>query len=284
MGKEVEVEEVEASEYDEEECDECGEKHSTGCGETIKEVVKTEVVKTEVVLPNLDWKEVISYLEPVTETPTFRLTKGVLTVKEMEQSQIAMVCFEKIVDYAGEPQAFSVNLADFKKALNAVQTSVKGVQLVLRNNELVVQDGGDSAAIPMLETTSTASREPTLVLNASVSVASLKDAALKAQAFSSHLVIESKDGVTRAIASGDSGRLNKKVGNSMATARAMYPLADYLAPYLKAAGSGTFSFDSEKPCKIERELHDYPSDKGKITEVKSGRVAYYLAPRVEQSN
>ena len=233
-------------------------------------------------LPVQEWKEVANLVLAVAEEATVRISDGKMLIREMDPSQIAMVSFERDINYHGEDKNFRINFNDLNKHLNGFN-STDVVSLSISDNKVLLKKGRHKISLSMLEISSNnLPRFPELKTTNTVPVLNVKNAVLVVKPCSSFIVIEAKDNEVNGLGKGDNADAEKDISEGPCfPARAMFPL-DYLEKILPAGGE--FHFGDSMPCRVEYELYKFgfeDKEKTKPKNTKYGKVFYFLAPRIE---
>lgn len=213
-----------------------------------------------------------------------------LSLRAMDPSQIAMVCFSMpktaFSEYvAPTPSAkIGLNFDNISKILSRARGDEK-LEISHDQNKLsirfVAQDRKRNFKIPVLEIPAGPAKEPKIQHDAMIKVSSthfkesLRDAAL----VSSHITLDASENKFSIEVHGDSSDLIEENEKSSAgiielkvekPSRATFPL-QYLEDIVKACPDNaplTIYLKTNAPMKVEYE-------------VESAKVTYYLAPRIE---
>ncbi len=238
------------------------------------------------------FKSCVDAIVSLVDEGSFQLAADGLRLRTMDPSQIAMVDFhlpkEAFASYDPEgAPALGLNLVDVSKVLARARA---GERLTMsaeeKDNKFLLEFSGASKRafkLPLLDLAGTSPREPKIAFDAEVSLrgGTFKDLLRDAAILSSHLVLEASDGELVVEAHGDSGdlRVETKKGPAGLAAvsargknRAMYP-SEYLDNMTKTCPDDallTLWLKTDAPVKVSYEL-------GKA------KLAYYLAPRVENA-
>lgn len=238
------------------------------------------------------FKQAIDAIVNLVDEGSFEISPEGVRLRTMDPSQIAMVDFHLPKDAfskieVADAAAFGVNLVDFSKILARARSDEKlTLSLDEKENKFVLEFMGKSKRhfrMPLIDLNAATPREPKIPFDAAIKIRGgnfkemLKDAGL----ISSHVIIQAQDSEFVVEAHGDSGDLKietKKDSESIAEmsakskSRAMFPF-EYLDDITRACPDDepiTVELKNDAPIKLS-----YAVGKAKL--------AYFLAPRVEQA-
>lgn len=236
------------------------------------------------------WRKIIDALSTLIDEANFVATSEGLRMRAMDPSRVAMVDFEMdrsaFNEYLCDQETMlGVNFDDFKKILKRATASDK-LELEYSEEEkrLKVRFIGRTTrtfSIPLLEFGQEELATPRITFNASVKMLSesLKEAIKDAEVISDFVRFEANPEVFIIRASGDRGEVEVKIdmaGGGLLSidvkepSFAYYSLS-YLGEMIKASQAADVvgvEFSTNMPLKLDFEL-------------PSGRITYYLAPRME---
>ncbi len=234
------------------------------------------------------FKKCIDAIVNLVDEGTFIVSSDGLHLRTMDPSQIAMVdfvlpksAFSKIE--VEEKTNVGVNLSDLSKILARTRAGEKlSISVDEKDSKLLLEFSGGSRRhfkLPLLESSSVLPKEPKVEFDSNIKIKGrhFKDILHDAGLLSSHVVLQVDDSEFVVEAHGDSGDLHvqtKKEGliamTTKSKSRSMFPF-QYLDDITRACPDETdISVDmkSDAPIKISYEIND-------------AKIAYYLAPRVE---
>jgi len=238
------------------------------------------------------FKKCVDAIVNLVDEGTFVISKDGLHLRTMDPSQIAMIdffmpksAFSKIE--VEDKFSLGVNLADLSKILARTRGDEKlSISVDEKESKLVLDFSGHSKRhfkLPLLESSSSLPKEPKVEFDASVKLKgrAFKDVLHDAGLISSHVVLQADDSAFVVEAHGDSGDLHVETlkdsenvvdgGISVkGKSRAMFPY-QYLDDMTRACpddSAVSVNLKSDAPVKVSFEIGD-------------AKIAYYLAPRVE---
>ncbi|HIH20060.1 TPA: proliferating cell nuclear antigen (pcna) [Candidatus Micrarchaeota archaeon] len=236
------------------------------------------------------FKKCIDAIVNLVDEGTFIVSSDGLHLRTMDPSQIAMVDFHMPKSSFSkmdveDKTSVGVNLADLSKILARTRQDEKlSISLDEKESKLFLEFSGHSRRhfkLPLLESSTTLPKEPKVEFDASIKIKGrvFKDALHDAGLLSSHVVLQADDSEFVIEAHGDSGDLHiqtKKdsehiTGMSVkGKSRAMFPF-QYLEDITRACPDETIisvELKNDAPVKVSYDIGD-------------AKIAYYLAPRVE---
>lgn len=230
------------------------------------------------------WRNSISAIAALIDEGTFEVSDKGLKLRAMDPSQIALVDFElpakAFEEYkVDKTQTFGVDFIELSKITKRVKSEDK-IEISLDKRLKLVFKGKTTRQfnIGVIESTTAPPKEPKIDFTAEVKIGPevLKDALKDAELVSNHVSLTIKDGLTIK-AEGDTGSAEIQLGNEnilsknvKEEARAVFSL-DHLNNLLLAAEVPAvviLQLRTDAPLKLEYAVGE-------------GRVAYYLAPRIE---
>ncbi|MEW5956007.1 MAG: hypothetical protein AB1626_05745, partial [Candidatus Micrarchaeota archaeon] len=183
--------------------------------------------------------------------------------------------------------SLGVNMVDLSKVLARARSDEKlSISLDEKASKFVLDFSGKSTRsfkMPLMDLSASTPREPKIAFDASVKIrgGALKEMLKDAGLLSSHVVLQAHDAELVVEAHGDSGdlRIETKAGGesveevkASAKSRAMFPF-EYLDDITRACPddqTAVVELKNDAPIKV-------------TYAVGQARLAYYLAPRVEQA-
>ncbi|MFA4946532.1 MAG: proliferating cell nuclear antigen (pcna) [Candidatus Micrarchaeia archaeon] len=240
-----------------------------------------------------EFKQCIDAITNLIDEGVFEVSKDGLCLRSMDPSQIAMVDFTLPAEAFSkanvtEKSSIGLNLADLNKILSRARAGEKlSLGLDEKESRLLLKfSGGQSKRsfkMPLLESGAAFPREPRITFDSKVKLngGEFKEMLKDAGMLSSHVTLHVKPTEFLVKAHGDSGELlielkkdSNAVGeiDSKTESMAMFPF-EYLDDLTRACpddGEICIELKSDSPVRIS-----YPVGKAKL--------AYYLAPRVENA-
>lgn len=238
------------------------------------------------------WKSLLEAIAALTEEADFNITLDGMKLRSMDPSHVAMVDFEwpktAFEEYdCSQPAKIKINLANMLKLLKRVK-SEDSLEVTYDENtrKLKISVKGKirkDFAVSTLEPSEEAPPTPKHAFNSKLKVvsSSLKEIIEDTQAVSDSMTLETtpEKAVAKAAAELGSATIELDKGSEALLdlqvnepSRATYSL-DFLAKIVRAGAAAsevaTAEFSTNKPIKLEFEI---PAE---------GRLAYYLAPRIE---
>jgi len=236
------------------------------------------------------FKSCIDAIGNLVDEGNFEVTPTGLHLGSMDPSHIAMIDFQMPKEAfhsldVTENAVLGIGLVDFGKVLARARAGEKlTISLEEKENRFVLEFAGDSKRrfkMPLLDLGSSSPKEPGIKFDASIKLkgGSFKDMIRDAGLLSSHVVLSASDAMFVVEARGDSGELVSETGkdsssvaelNVKTAARAMFPF-EYLDDMTRACPDDAvlnIDLKTDAPVKLSYEI-------GKA------KLAYYLAPRVE---
>ncbi|MBI5177510.1 proliferating cell nuclear antigen (pcna) [Candidatus Micrarchaeota archaeon] len=237
------------------------------------------------------FKSCIDAVSNLVDEGTFEVSSLGLRLRCMDPSQIAMVDFNlpkegfEKVDAAESAVSIGVNLSDLGKVLARARSLEKlAIRTDEKSNKLSLDFTGESSRhfkLPLLDLGGTLPKEPKIVFDSHAKIRGgpLKEMLKDAGMFSSHVVLQMREGEMVVEAHGDSGDLvieTRKDApaiselHSTAPSRAMFPF-EYLDDITRACPEDetvTLELKSDAPVKVSYKIGP-------------AHLSYYLAPRVE---
>jgi len=235
------------------------------------------------------WKGCVDAIVSLIEEGVLEIKEDGISLKAMDPSQIAMVCFsapKKSFSHYGvdAPAKLGLSFTDLSKFLARVRA---GERLIMRmeENRLVLEfsseEGKRSFKMPLIDIPAGSQKEPKIEHEVSVRMRAgpLKEILRDAELVSSHLTLSAGEGGLAVDAHGDSADLHvesertaKAIEEIKAkkAAKATFPLT-YLSNITKACPDDrplTLHLKTNAPIKIEYSLD-------------GAELVYYLAPRID---
>ncbi|OIO25595.1 proliferating cell nuclear antigen (pcna) [Candidatus Micrarchaeota archaeon CG1_02_55_22] len=236
------------------------------------------------------FKSCIDAIANLVDEGNFEVSDKGVHLRSMDPSQIAMIDFSIPKDaFASldctESVTLGIGLVDFGKVLARTRAGEKlTISLEEKENKFVLEFAGDSKRrfkMPLLDLGSSSPKEPGIPFDASVKVkgGSFKDMIRDAGLLSSHVILSCNNDNFVVEARGDSGELvteTQKGAPSIVElsaknpARAMFPY-EYLDDMTRACpDDAVLSLDLKTDAPVRLSY-----------DVGKAKLAYYLAPRVE---
>jgi len=234
------------------------------------------------------WKNCIDSIVNLIDEGSFEVNANGISLKAMDPSQIAMVCFSipksSFSKYKVDDTAkIGINFDSMGKILARSRGKDK-LRMMLEENKLVLEFIGEdkrSFKLPLIEVREGVQKEPKIEFDAMVKIKAgqfkeiLGDAAL----LSSHVVLEASGKGFFVEVHGDSGDLRverEKTGEATLgidvkkDSRATFPL-QFMEDMVKACPDNeslSLNLKTNSPIKVEYTIGD-------------AKLVYYLAPRIE---
>jgi proliferating cell nuclear antigen len=238
------------------------------------------------------WKNLISAISTLIDEATFNIDENGIKLRAMDPSHVAMVDFEwskTLFDeyQCEEPTKLCVNINEMLKLLRRVRGD-ESLELELEKTHLLMILRSKYTRTFRMITLEPSSEEvptPKISFDSVVKITStcLKDTISDASAISDHIQFETTDEAFIVRASGHLGSVIIEVDKGseevlslevMKASKAMFGL-NYLSEMVKAASNlsdiATLEFSNDMPIRLTFELP------------QSGRLQYYLAPRIEST-
>lgn len=236
------------------------------------------------------FKQCIDAVVNLVDEGQFEFSKTGLHLRTMDPSQIAMIDFtmpkEAFEKFESDELTVGVNLVDFSKILSRARPDDKlTISFEEAESKFSLEfrgEGKRTFKMPVLDLGTSSPKEPKISFDSTVRIKGgyLKEMLKDAGLLSSHVVLSAKDDSFVVEAHGDSGDLNieAKKGPSVAEikssgdSRAMFPF-EYLD-------------DISRACPDDEllEIHLKADAPVKVTySINKSKLAYYLAPRVENA-
>lgn len=236
------------------------------------------------------WRKIIDALSTLVEEASFIATPEGLTLRAMDPSRVAMVDFELksigFEEYGCDGEVvLGVNFDDIKKVMKRASASDKlELEHDPSQNRLKIKLKGRATrtfSVPLLELGREEYSTPRVSFNALVKLLSetLNDAIKDASVVSDYVRFEADQQAFRVKATGDRGEVEVAVDRDSGgllglevkeASRALYSIS-YLENMMKATEAAdvvSVKFSTDMPLGLDFEL-------------PSGRITYYLAPRME---
>jgi proliferating cell nuclear antigen len=237
-------------------------------------------------------RDMITSISILVDEATFKLDSEGMKLRAMDPSRVAMIDFEwpKTVfeEYeCTEPAKMCINITELLKLLKrAGKDEVVGLSLDEKTGRLQVAISGKYSrnfTMPTLEASEEEVPTPKLTFNVKIKATTegLSQAIEDAQLVSDHVKLEADPeklvfnaagdlmGATITIQKGNDTLLDLEVTQP---SKATFSLS-YLTEIIKAASAtsdiATLEFSSDMPVKLD------------FQQVKGGKLAFYLAPRIE---
>jgi proliferating cell nuclear antigen len=240
------------------------------------------------------WKNLIGAIATLVDEASFDADEEGIKLRAMDPSHVAMVDFEwpKTIfeEYVcDEPTKLCINISEMLKLLRRVGGDESiNIELEEKTARLKMTLKNKYTRVFRMATLEASTEEvptPKISFNSTVKITTtcMKNAVDDASTVSDHIQFETSDDTFVIKASGDLGSVTIDVGTESEeilgfevkeASKAMFSLS-YLSEMIKAASNVsdivTIEFSTDMPVRLNFELP------------QSGRLQYYLAPRIESS-
>ena len=240
------------------------------------------------------WKNLIGALATIVDEASFDANAEGINLRAMDPSHVAMVDFEwpKIIfeEYVcDEPTKLCINVSEMLKLLRRVEGNESiNLELEEKTAKLKMTLKNKYSRVFRMATLETSTEEvptPKISFNSTIKITTtcMRNAVDDASTVSDHIQFETTDDKFIITASGYLGSVTIDVGKESEeilgfdvkeASKAMFSLS-YLSEMIKSASKVsdivTIEFSKDMPVRLNFELP------------QSGRLQYYLAPRIENS-
>ena len=260
--------------------------------ESMEEVIfseSSEIVQVSLTTDKNTLLQIVKSAACMRDEVSFTINEEGLAFREMDPSHVSLVdisipnsCFETWSCI--EEKKFGLNLDEFKKLVNSLDT--KGsVKIIIENEKILVSQNGFTANIKTIETTVNDVPLPhipynsTLIINEENGINALefKKTLIKIATVSDYVTINCNDDKVILSGKGDNGQSEKTFTKddfeiiNREDSETTYSL-EYLMPFMRTLNKDSkieLGFSQTKPLRIQTRVNNL------------GRIDMYLAPRVE---